>query len=87
MPTTPVSARVAAWRLSVGSRLRALRVERGLSQERLAELAGVDRKLVYRTELGQTSPRLDAVALIAEALQVEIGDLVGEGLRPRRHGR
>jgi transcriptional regulator with XRE-family HTH domain len=86
MPVSRVPKRVAEWRLEVGTRLRGLRAERSLSQERLAELAGVDRKLIYRTELGQTSPRLDAVALIAEALGVDLSDLVGTGLPPRRRG-
>jgi len=87
MPTPPVTARVAAWRLSVGAQLRELRLERGLSQEGLAQLAGVDRKLIYRTELGQTSPRLDAVAQIADALQVDLAALVGPGLPARKRGR
>lgn len=64
------------WRRSFGRRLRALREERGLTQEGLADRAGVDRKLVYRTELGQTSPRLDAVVGIADALGVTPSDLL-----------
>lgn len=41
----------------------------------LADRAGVDRKLIYRTELGQTSPRLDAVVMIADALDVSVAEL------------
>jgi transcriptional regulator with XRE-family HTH domain len=76
VPTPPVSPRVAAWRTTFGDRLRAARERRGLSQEALAEKAGVDRKLIYRTELGQTSPRLDAVMQIAEALGVQPSTLL-----------
>jgi transcriptional regulator with XRE-family HTH domain len=39
-------------------------------------MAGVDRKLIYPTELGQTSPRLDAVVQIADALGITVTDLV-----------
>jgi transcriptional regulator with XRE-family HTH domain len=49
-----------------------MREQRGFSQEALAERAGLDRKMIYRTELGQTSPRLDAVVLLADALGVDI---------------
>ncbi len=71
MPTpTEHSPRVLQWRQEFGASLRRHREERRLSQEALAERAGVDRKLIYRTELGQTSPRLDAVVRIADALDV-----------------
>jgi transcriptional regulator with XRE-family HTH domain len=53
-----------------------MREERGLSQEALAALAGVDRQLIYRTELGQTSPRMDTVVLIADALQVPLAKML-----------
>jgi transcriptional regulator with XRE-family HTH domain len=68
VPTTEPLPPLAEWRAAFGARLRAARERRGLSQEALAERAGVDRKLIYRTELGQTSPRLDAVVCIAAAL-------------------
>jgi transcriptional regulator with XRE-family HTH domain len=47
-----------------------------MSQEVLAERAGLDRKLIYRTELGHTSPRLDAVVQIADVLGVSPKDLM-----------
>ena len=81
MPTSAPSPSVLRWRKDFGARLRQLRRERNLSQETLAQLAAVDRKLIYRTELGQTSPRLDALVLIAKALGVDLAILVGPGLR------
>jgi transcriptional regulator with XRE-family HTH domain len=71
------------WRRHFGERLRAERQRRELTQEALAEAAGVDRKLIYRTELGQTSPRLDAVVQIADALGLPLAELVDI----RVHGR
>lgn len=63
-------------RVQVGSRIRALRIERGLSQERLAEAAGLARHTIYRTELGTHSASLDAVVLIAHALGVPASHLL-----------
>jgi transcriptional regulator with XRE-family HTH domain len=76
VPTPPVTPRLAEWRAEFGIHLRALREQRQLSQEALAERAGLDRKLIYRTELGQTSPRLDALVQIADALGVKPAKLL-----------
>lgn len=66
------------WRESFGRHLRAERERHQLTQEALAERAGVDRKLIYRTELGQTSPRVDAVVQIADALGIRPSALLPE---------
>ncbi|HEY2296117.1 MAG TPA: helix-turn-helix transcriptional regulator [Jatrophihabitans sp.] len=71
-----LTPRLQQWRATFGDNLRRLREQRGFSQELLAERAGVDRKLIYRTELGQTSPRLDAVVQIATALGIAVRDLM-----------
>ncbi|BBB01127.1 hypothetical protein RVR_8384 [Actinacidiphila reveromycinica] len=63
-------------RLRVGRRIRVAREERQLSQERLAELAGIGRHSVYRTELATHSPSLDHLVLIAQALGVPLTDLI-----------
>lgn len=63
-------------RQRVGLRIRTLREDRELSQERLAELAGIGRHSVYRTELATHSPSLDNLTLIAHALGVSLADLV-----------
>jgi transcriptional regulator with XRE-family HTH domain len=65
-------------RLRVGRRIRQLRAERNLSQEQLAELAGIARHSVYRTELATHSASLDHLTLIADALGVPLVDLVRE---------
>ncbi|MEE4546421.1 helix-turn-helix transcriptional regulator [Streptomyces sp. V4-01] len=63
-------------RLRVAARLRELRGERQLSQERLAELAGIARHSIYRTELATHSASLDHLSLIADALGVPLSLLV-----------
>lgn len=69
------SVTAADKRTRFGRRLREIRLERGMTQERLAEAANVERKLIYRTELAVTSPSLDHVFAIAEALEVEPAEL------------
>ncbi|MEV5770059.1 helix-turn-helix transcriptional regulator [Streptomyces antimycoticus] len=72
MPSEPLPAWVLQQRRRVGSRVRELREARELSQERLGELAGLDRKTIYRVELAQYGTSIDHLALIARALGVEI---------------
>jgi transcriptional regulator with XRE-family HTH domain len=65
-------------RLRVGGRIRELRTERQLSQERLADLAGIARHSVYRTELATHSPSLDHLTMIANVLGIPLSHLVRE---------
>ena len=52
-----------------------------VSQERLAEMAGVHRTYVGHLELGRGSPTLDTIVRVAAALDVDPAELV-IGLRP-----
>jgi transcriptional regulator with XRE-family HTH domain len=52
-----------------GEVLRNERKAKGISQERLAQLAGLDRTHVQRLEAGKYSPTLETVERIARALQ------------------
>lgn len=56
--------------------LRKLRTERGLSQERLAADAGVDRAYLGGIERQVENPSVDALDKIASALLVDIGALL-----------
>jgi len=67
----------------VAERLIELRTNRGLSQARLAELAGVDRKTINRIENGHFSPSLDTLTRLSVVLKCKLSDLV-EGKRNRR---
>ena len=51
------------------------RIEKGLSQEALANIAGVDRKTINRIENGHFSPSIDTMVLIALALNADIPEL------------
>jgi transcriptional regulator with XRE-family HTH domain len=55
--------------------LRELREKRGLSQTRLAELAGLNRNYVGDVERGKRNPCLDNILKLAEALDVAPSEL------------
>lgn len=62
--------------------LRRIREKRGLSQQSLADRAGVTKSTVYEAETGRRTPMLDSLGKIADALGVEVADL----LPSRREG-
>ncbi|MFF7142209.1 helix-turn-helix domain-containing protein [Streptomyces nodosus] len=76
MPIDPLPAWVLTRRRAIGDRVRAARQTRRLSQEKLGELAGLDRKTVNRIEQGTHGTSVDHLILIADAIGVPLRDLV-----------
>ena len=66
-----------------GARLRAARLRRGLSQEKLSEKAGLHRTFVGLTERGEPNVTLTTITKLAIALETEMSDLM-PGRRRRR---
>jgi transcriptional regulator with XRE-family HTH domain len=64
-------------REAFGRAVRAARVELGLSQEALAEVAGVQRPTLSAIECGTSDARLQTVFRLAVALGVPASELVG----------
>lgn len=65
---------------TVGRRLRDARRRRGWSQLRLAAAAGVGHATVERCERGEATPRVENLAAIAKALEIQLAWLAyGEG--------
>jgi transcriptional regulator with XRE-family HTH domain len=62
--------------------LRRIRKERGLSQQRLADLANVDKVTIVHIEGGKVSPKVETLAKLAAALGVELGDLFPKAQPP-----
>ena len=60
----------------IGSNLRRLRKERGLTQEDFATDSGFDRGYVSGIERGVRNPTITVVEKIANALDVAIGELL-----------
>ena len=66
-------------RVALGRRVKALREQRGLSQERLAEAAsGLDRSYLAEIETGVANPTVDVLHRLAAGLRVDIADLFGD---------
>lgn len=59
----------------IGSIIRRNRQEKGLTQEELAEAAGLSLKMVQKMEGGQKGFRMETVIKIAETLGVTLGSL------------
>jgi transcriptional regulator with XRE-family HTH domain len=60
----------------VRARIRALRAERGMSQEEVAQRAGMAPSTLSRLESGARRLALDHLTPLARALGVEVGDLL-----------
>ena len=59
----------------LGTRIKRIRQELGLSQEALAFEAGLDRSYVGGIERGERNLTFQSLALIAKALKTDIGTL------------
>ncbi|MCP4088217.1 MAG: helix-turn-helix transcriptional regulator [Gammaproteobacteria bacterium] len=64
--------------MSFSDRLAALRKQRGLTQEALANLIGITKTQVYRYENGSSQPTLDVIKNLAIALSVTTDQLIFE---------
>ena len=75
-----VERRAAEGRKGLGSRIRELREEAGLTQEGLAVTAGIGRVTLVRAERGEQSPRFETLVAVGRALGLGVEELVvGEG--------
>ena len=62
--------------IAFGKRVREVRRNKGISQERLAEMAGIDRSYMGNIERGEKNVTLKKVYEICEALEIDIKNLV-----------
>lgn len=73
--------------MSLGAELRNARLAAGLTQEKLAFSAGVDRAYVSQLENDHKSPTVDMLYLICDALGVAASDILARVERTRRPRR
>ena len=55
-----------------GTKLRSIRTSKNLSQEKLAELADLDRTYISSVELGKRNISIVNICRLASALEIEI---------------
>lgn len=63
--------------------IASLRDKRGWSQTELADKSGVSRVMIGKYERGEAIPSIDAAKKIADALEVSLDYLVGEGINSK----
>ena len=66
--------------MTLGERIKSCRQKAGLSQEKLAELAGVSRQAVTKWEAGQSAPSTENLLKLADA-SPEQRQTMGENAR------
>lgn len=62
--------------IAFGKRVREVRKSKGISQEKLAEMAAIDRSYMGNIERGEKNITLKKVYEICDALSIEIQELV-----------
>ena len=61
--------------MTLGQQVRALRRQRRLTQEQLAELAGVSLQHIGEIERGQGNPTLNSLVKLSDALDISLSEL------------
>lgn len=67
---------------NLGRNLRLARAKLGVSQEELADLAGIDRTYVSGIERGVRNPTVTVVAKLAHQLETTVSDLMMQSAKP-----
>ncbi|MFI7239641.1 helix-turn-helix domain-containing protein [Streptomyces cyaneofuscatus] len=74
--------RVRARRLQIADQLRAVRLHANLTQEAVSIRAGIALDTYNRIEQGHSSPQLDTLIKVADAIGVPLEDLVRQSDQP-----
>lgn len=69
--------------METGKIIASLRDKKGFSQTDLADKSGVSRVMIGKYERGEAMPSIDAAKKIADALEVSLDYLVGEGINSK----
>jgi transcriptional regulator with XRE-family HTH domain len=62
-------------RVQFGQRLRALRIERGMTQEDLAKVTGFSTAFISQMERGINAPSFESLEMLAKALDKDVMEL------------
>ena len=63
--------------MDIGAQIRKFRRERDWTQAELAEFVGIDKRNISRYESGNIEPRKSTLLKFADALHVDVQDLLG----------
>lgn len=63
--------------MTVGEKIREKRLEKGLTQKALGELAGIAEPTIRRYETGKLNPKMETIKKIADGLKITPFDLIG----------
>ena len=64
--------------IAFGKRIREVRKSKGISQERLAEMAGIDRSYMGNIERGEKNITLKKAYEVCDALELDLIELIKE---------
>lgn len=73
------AARIAQ---NIASTIKVQRKAMGITQEELADLAGIDRTYASQMERAIANPSLTVLCRVADALELNLTDLIGDCRRP-----
>jgi predicted transcriptional regulator len=62
----------------IGSKVRRLRTDAGVSQQAIADRSGVFRTYISRLESGKANPTITVLEAVATSLKVEVAELFRE---------
>jgi transcriptional regulator with XRE-family HTH domain len=65
--------------IKFGKRLKTVREQKGLSQQDLAHLCGIEHSQISRIELGKINTTISTLFLVASKLGVDVTELVKVG--------
>jgi transcriptional regulator with XRE-family HTH domain len=76
--TSDTPTTIESIRGTIAENVRRFRAERGIAQEKLALLAGVDRTMVSKIERKLTNPSIETLLKLANVLDVSVSNLLNE---------
>ena len=74
--STPPPDWVLARRRTIGGQIRAARLHANMTQQQISERTGIDRTVLIDIEYGHRAALIDTLILIADAIGVDLADLV-----------
>lgn len=67
---------IEEYKIALAKRIKALRLEKNMTQEELAEKMGTNHTHVVRMEKGNQDLRISSLLKISQAFGIELGELV-----------